>query len=197
MRMALPLFCLLAAPWVAVSALGAEPGARTDGETRVAHLVRGMAHRSEPIVAEAQRRYADAPDADKRVPLEAALAARLPKAVRAFCVRELGRLADGRSAPVLLKTAVRDAEASIRSAAVRALRGIDAPNKVAHLARALRSRRTSDRVHAAHALGELGDITAAPHVLYRWSARSGDFPRGYFAQTKQLSYVGDFDVEVA
>ena len=65
------------------------------------------------------------------------------------------------------------------------------------LGRALNSRYANVRVRAAEALGGLGDVMAAPYLITRWEKRSGDFPRAYFANVRQISYIQDFDVEVA
>ena len=189
MRAALVPLCLL----IPLGVASASPSE----EHKVANYLRGMAHRSSAIVDEARARYAKTPDAHKRAPLEKALTLRLPPKVRAFCAEELGRMAHKRSADVLLKSAIRDPDAIVRGAAADALRRVQAPDAVRALSRTLRSRLTSDRIRAAHALGRLGDVAAVPHVLYRWSARSGDFPRVYFQQVNQLSYIQDFDVEVA
>ena len=47
------------------------------------------------------------------------------------------------------------------------------------------------------ALGRIGDGSAAPYLVARWEKRSGAFPRAFFAQVDQFSYLQDFDVEVA
>lgn len=195
MRTTLVALCLLVGVPTVVAA--EDPGRKLQGEERVSHYLRAMAHKSAAIVAEAKARYAKAPDAHKRAPLEAALGLPLPPRVRAYVAGELGRLADERSAPVLQKWSVRDPKASVRAASVDALKKIDARGTAHALSRALRSRILSDRVRAAEALGRLGELSAVPHVLLHWSARAGDFPRAYFEQINQISYVADFDVEIA
>ena len=102
MKKALPVVCLLGALLVAGTGHAKEDESAA-AEMRITHLLRGMAHRSDAIVAEAKARYAKAADAHKRKPLEAMLALPLKKALRSFCVNELGRLADKRSLPVLAK----------------------------------------------------------------------------------------------
>ena len=57
--------------------------------------------------------------------------------------------------------------------------------------------RGEPRQHAAEAIGRLGDVMGMGYVLHRWHATSGDFPRAYFATINQVSYIQDFDVEVA
>jgi hypothetical protein len=80
---------------------------------------------------------------------------------------------------------------------VDALRSIDSPDTVHPLGRALASRYAEVRQHAAEALGRLGDVMGMGYVLHRWHATSGDFPRVYIATLSQVSYIQDFDVEVA
>ena len=84
--------------------------------------------------------------------------------------------------PPLLKRAIEDPEATVRAAAADALRAIGEPSTVDAAGRALDSRYADVRVRAAEALARLlGDEVGAPYVIRRWEARSGDFPRVYFA----------------
>jgi hypothetical protein len=85
----------------------------------------------------------------------------------------------------------------VRHAAAVALREIGEPSTVHPLGRALNSRSSDVRVRAAEAIATLGDEVGAAYVIYRWEKRSGDFPRAYFANIRQISYIQDFDVEVA
>jgi hypothetical protein len=93
--------------------------------------------------------------------------------------------------------AIEDPEESVRKAAALAMREIGSPSTIEPLARALGSRYSEVRQHAAEAIGWLGDELGYPAVIMRWEARSGDFPRVYFSQATQISYIQDFDVEVA
>ncbi len=43
----------------------------------------------------------------------------------------------------------------------------------------------------------MGDVDAAAYLVVRWEKRSGNFTRVYFAQARQISFIQDFDVEVA
>ena len=61
----------------------------------------------------------------------------------------------------------------------------------------LRSARSEDRVAAAQDLGRLGDRRAVPILVGAWGRGESHAVGGYFAQVRQLSYVRDFDVEVA
>ena len=132
----------------------------------------------------------------KLAPLAEALRCE-PPALRVFAAEELARLDDPLAAPALLKRAIYDPDAKARAAMALALKQLALPGTVAPLARALASQHSDTRVRAAQALGLLGDQAAMGVVIARWEARSGNFPNVYLAQVKQISYIQDFDVEVA
>ena len=184
--------------WLTLCLLLATPPVHASPpSTPVEHLIRGMAHRSPAIVAQARARYEQVPLAQRRAGLERALAQTLPPAQRRFCATELGRIADTRSAPALMRLAVRDPVVSVRKAATKALRACKSATTVRQLVRGLDSSSLTHRIRTANALGALGDVSAVPHILVRWDMRSGNFPRAHFTQVNQISYVQDFDVEVA
>jgi hypothetical protein len=120
-----------------------------------------------------------------------------PVALRVFAAGELGRLDDPLAAPALLKRAIYDPDAKAREAMVQALKQMALPGIVTPFARALSSKHSDTRVRAAEALGLLGDQSAMGVVIAKWEARSGNFPSVYLASVKQLSYIQDYDVEVA
>jgi hypothetical protein len=99
--------------------------------------------------------------------------------------------------PALLKRSIYDPTPEVRREVARALHAMGEPSTVHPLGRALESRDEEVRIRAAEALAELGDELAYPYVIYKWEKRSGDFPRVYFSQARQISYIQDFDVEVA
>jgi tetratricopeptide (TPR) repeat protein len=61
----------------------------------------------------------------------------------------------------------------------------------------LKSTRSEDRAQAARELGRLSDRRAIPHLVESWHRQEARALTGYFSQTRQMSYVRDFDVEVA
>jgi hypothetical protein len=63
----------------------------------------------------------------------------------------------------------------------------------------LTSATSSERVRAAGEVGRLGDRRGIPLLVAAWSrSQAGaNAPGGHFAQSRQMSYVQDFDVEVA
>jgi hypothetical protein len=166
------------------------------GEERVRAELAKIASQDPDLVRAAQRALGGIDDKFKLAPLAQALRCE-PPALRVFVAGELGRIGDPLSAPALLKRAIYDPDAKARAAAVGALKDIGEPSTLEPLARALDSRWSETRVRAAEAIGLLGDQAGLGLVITRWEARSGNFPNVYFAQVKQISYIQDFDVEVA
>ena len=166
------------------------------GESRVLGLLAKIGTEDEETVRKATRRFLVQPDKFKLAPLAKALRCD-PPSLRVFAAKELARLDSPLGVPALLKCAIHDKEANVRTAAAEALKAIDSPETVYPLGRALNSRYTNVRVAAAEALATLGDQAAMGLVINKWVGRAGDFPRVYFSQVNQLSYIQDFDVEVA
>jgi len=166
------------------------------GEARVRTLLERLASEDEATVTQARRRLAMEDDRFKLAPMAMALRVE-PPSLRLYVAHELGRLGDTRAIPALLKRAIYDPDEQVREAVVDALKTIDSPDTVHPLGRALGSRTVEVRQHAAEAIGRLGDVMGMGYVLHRWHATSGDFPRAYFATINQVSYIQDFDVEVA
>ena len=173
-----------------------EAAAQKAGEARVLRLLAMVASEKEDRVREARRLMPLEDDAYKLAPLAKALRCK-PASLRVYAAEELGRLDDPLAVPALLKRAIYDEEPKVRQAVAEALREIDEPSTVHPLGRALDSKSQDVRIRAAEVLAVLGDELAMPYVIKRWEARSGDFPRVYFAQMRQISYIQDFDVEVA
>jgi hypothetical protein len=63
----------------------------------------------------------------------------------------------------------------------------------------LQSARTADRAHAAQEIARVGDPRGIAILAHAWARAASEAggPRGFFAQSRQMSYVQDFDVEVA
>ncbi len=166
------------------------------GEARVLGLLARIASEDPKQVRDARRRMANVDPRFKLAPLAEALRCK-PASLRLYAAEELGRMGNPLAVPALLKRTIEDPNADVRKATAMALRDIDEPSTVHPLGRALESRYAERRVHAAEALLTLGDELAIPYILVRWEKRSGDFPRAYFASVRQISYIQDFDVEVA
>jgi hypothetical protein len=166
------------------------------GEQRVTALLAMIATEDPQKVESARRRLALEEDRFLLAPLAKALRCN-PASLRRYAAEQLARLGNPLAVPALLKRAVYDPDADVRRTVVVALREIGEPSTVHPLGRALDSRFEEVRVRAAEALAELGDELAYPYVIKKWEARSGDFPRVYFSLVRQISYIQDFDVEVA
>jgi hypothetical protein len=166
------------------------------GEDKVRVELTRIASQDPDLVLRATRALGGMEARFKLAPLAEALRCE-PPALRVFAAEELARLDDPLAAPALLKRAIYDPDAKARQAMALALKQLALPSTVAPLARALASQHSDTRVRAAEALGLLGDQAAMGVVIARWEARSGNFPNVYFAQVKQISYIQDFDVEVA
>jgi len=127
-----------------------------------------------------------------------AIAARITHAdVRARAVRGLGALNDKAALPPLYTRAVFDGEEAIRKAAVEAIRTTEAQGKVGPFARALASPFAPVRLHAIQALGWLGDPDGVGPLVARYEVSGGSGQSVYIAHVNQISFIQDFDVEVA
>lgn len=173
-----------------------EKAAQKKGEEHAFNLLRRIGTEDPETVAEARRKFAMVDRKFKLAPLAKALRLK-PASLRVFAAGELARLDDTLAIPPLLHRAIYDPDPTVRTAVVLALKAIDEPDTVHPLGRALKSRFEEVRVNAADALATLGDSLGLGYVIKRWEGRAGDFPRVYFAQMRQISYIQDFDVEVA
>lgn len=173
-----------------------EAAAQKAGEDRVRAELAKIATQDPVLVPQARRALGGLPDAHKLAPLAQSLRCE-PPALRVYAAQELGRLGDPLAVPALLKRVIDDPDATVRAAVGAALKEIGEPSTLAPLARALGSRYADTRVRAAEAIAMLGDQAGLGLVIGRWEARSGNFPNVYFSTVKQISYIQDFDVEVA
>src|SRR5262245_28955389 len=73
------------------------------------------------------------------------------------------------------------------------------PNRarLADAARRLTSSRSATRSEAAQDLARLGDARGVRLLVESWHRQEARALTGYFSQTRQMSYVQDFDVVVA
>ncbi|MHC4930642.1 MAG: HEAT repeat domain-containing protein [Planctomycetota bacterium] len=136
-------------------------------------------------------------DAEHRLrPLSIAARINRPD-VRLRAVRGLGKLNSPEALPALYKRAIFDKEEGIRMAAVEAIKQTEAEGKIGPFVRALHSPFDPVRVHAVKALGALGDADAVGPLVARYQVVGGSGQSVYISQVNQVSYVQDFDVEVA
>jgi hypothetical protein len=126
------------------------------------------------------------------------IAARIKfKDVRLRAVDGLGRLDDKDSLPALYKRAIFDTEEDVRDAAVAAIKATKAEGKPGPFVRALNSPFDRVRIAAVKALGNLGDERAVGPLVARYQVVGGSGQSVYISQTNQISFIQDFDVEVA
>ncbi len=170
--------------------------APTKHEKVVLALLAQMTGRDKARAAKAERLYARIDDAHKLRPLTTALTVQ-GVALRIRAAEELARIGDARALRPLLARVLREGQPSVRKALATAAGRLQVAGAVHTLAYALDARDEVVRRRAAEALGHLGDVEAMPYLIAKWEGRSGDFPRVYFSQVKQVTYIQDFDVEVA
>ena len=107
--------------------------------------------------------------------------------------RALGRSARALARDALALTWKRDARS--RRLGVSQLALIEGREGARGLMIALRNRRADVRMHAAQTLGARGDVSVVPALIARLHGGTGQ--SSYIAQTRQVRYIQDFDVEIA
>ena len=131
-----------------------------------------------------------------RIPLYRALGHRDVK-VRVFAAEELGRRRIVESARPLIRSAILDREEAVRFASVDAVKSLGKPAVLFPFVRALASGNASIRQNAAAGLGRLGDVRAIEYLVTTLSQNWGPTNRGNISVMNQVSYIQDFDVEIA
>jgi hypothetical protein len=126
------------------------------------------------------------------------IAARIKyKDVRLRAIEGLGRLDSKDALPALYKRAIFDTDEEVRAAAVAAIKATNAEGKPGPFVQALNSPFDRVRVAAVKALGNLGDERAVGPLVARYQVVGGSGQSVYLSQTNQISFIQDFDVEVA
>lgn len=127
-----------------------------------------------------------------------AYALRYPtETVRIYAAEELGRIADRRALRPLIHRSVLDPSENVRLASVAAVRKFEDPNLLAPFVKAMWSENQAVRTNAAQAVGALGDVRGIEYLVYRLRATGGGVSRNHIYLANQLSFIQDFDVEVA
>ncbi len=117
---------------------------------------------------------------------------------RATAAHLLGRIKDDADIlRPLIRSAVMDRDPDVRSAAAVALHDIGNPDVVKPVARAMWSAVPDVRANAAAALGEIGGAASVEWLILRVQTSGGPGPRVNFFAGSQVTYVSDFDVEIA
>jgi hypothetical protein len=118
-------------------------------------------------------------------------------AVRTYAAKELGRIGDRRGLRPLLWRAIHDPDQGVRNASIAAAKAVGDPNLLAPFVAAMWSENGEIRRNAEQGVAVLGDSMSVRYLVYRFEAHGGGAPRCYYTNVKQLSFIQDFDVEVA
>ena len=116
--------------------------------------------------------------------------------MRAASARLLAELGDEAALRPLIFSAVRDADAGVRREAVEATKAFGHDDTAIPFVRALASANPRMAGNAAQALAGLGDQRVVGYIIKRMHS-SGSSSRNFVAFLNQISYVRDYDVEIA
>jgi len=169
---------------------------RAGEEARARRLLEQVAAGGPREAGLAREALASVEDRCKVSPLAFALRAK-SREVRLLAARELGRIGDRRTLQPLLFRALRDPDAEVRAACADAAKAFGDANILAPYGRALLTFPNPDvRAAAADAIGRSGDLRGVQVLVYSIEGHGGG-PRACIYTANQLSFVQDFDVEVA
>jgi hypothetical protein len=164
-------------------------------EARTRSLLRSAAS-ADPVIADAARTaLAGAPEPILVKACLALLRDGAPQ-VRAACCRTLGEIGDEAALTPLIFSGARDNDPEVRKAAVLAAASFGHDDTAIPFVRALGSENLRLVANAAQALAVLGDQRAAGYVVKRLVSH-GSSGRNFVSFLKQISYVRDYDVEIA
>jgi len=169
---------------------------RRQGQAKVRKLLDLYAKGGERAQKFARASLDTVDDEHKLEPMAFALRSR-SAAVRRLAAEELGKLDNRRSLRPLLHRAVFDPSEEVRHAAIDAAKAIGDANLIAPLVGALGSEDGEVRMNAARSLARVGDPRGVRYLVYRFEARGGGGGRAYSMFANQLTFIQDFDVEVA
>jgi len=130
--------------------------------------------------------------------LESALGTLYDKAVkvRIASARLLAEIGDEAALRPLIFSGARDKQAAVRREAVLAAASLGHDDTAIPFTRALASKNRRLVANAAEALALLGDQRAAPYIVKRLRSH-GSSTRNVVSFLNQVSYVRDYDVEIA
>jgi len=164
-----------------------------DARTRA--VIRTWATSEEPLARAARVALAAAP---RECRVRAALTTLYdpePK-VRAVSARLLGELGDEAALRPLILSGARDVDDDVRREAVLAAASFGHDDVAIPYVRALGSANLRLVANAAQALADIGDVRAMAFVVKRLTSH-GSSARSYVSFLNQVSYVRDYDVEIA
>ena len=174
----------------------AQKARRADEQAKVAKLLKAYGAQQGAARKFAEESIAGVDDQYKLEPLAWGLRSRNAD-VRLYSAAELGRLGDRRALRPVVWRAIHDPDAKVRSASVAAAKSIGDPNLLAPFVAAMWSENADVRMNAAQAVGEMSVPIGVRYLVYRFEAHGGGAPRCYYTNMRQVSFIQDFDVEVA
>jgi hypothetical protein len=196
-------FVLFAGEWrlpeevEATQAAAAKPHVPAPGsdDTRIRGVLRQVASK-DAALSEAARRALTGASRRDLVAAALGLLGDSDAAVRATCCRLLGEWGDESALRALVFHGARDLDADVRREAVLAAASFGHDDTAIPFVRALGS--TNERLvaNAAQALGLLADQRTAGYVVKRLESH-GSAQRSFVSFLNQVSYVRDYDVEIA
>jgi len=97
----------------------------------------------------------------------------------------------------LVYAAIMDRSPKVRAEAVQALVKIDHADTVHPFGKALFAESAAVRMNAAEAIGAIGGAPSVMYLVKRVQTTGGIGTRNHFSSLNQMSYISDFDVEIA
>jgi HEAT repeats len=163
---------------------------------RARKLLLTMAKGEPRVQRMAVKALAGIEDAVKVDPLAYAL--RYPaEFVRVYAAEELGRIKDRRALKPLVYRSLIDPSEAVRNTALASVAKFEDPNLLAPYVQAMFAESPELRNNAARAVAQLGDPRGIQYLVYRLSAHGGGHTRSHIYLATQISFIQDFDVEVA
>ncbi len=173
-----------------------KPRPMDEGEVRVQELIARMAKGDERAKKFAAEAIDGLPDESVARPALRALR-RGKTAERVVAAGLLAKWGDVDAVRPLIRAAVMDRESSVRTAAIGALKKIEHTDTARPLGKALYSESPVIAAHAAMALGEIGGAVSIEYIVRRVQSGGGPGGRNHIFVGRQISYISDFDVEIA
>ena len=171
------------------------PTAPSTDEVRRRTLLRAVAG-SDEARAEAARRALTTESTPALVAAALALLGEPDAGLRRTCCRLLGEWGDESALRALVFHGARDLDPDVRREAVLAAASFGHDDTAVPFVRALGSQSLPLVANAAQALGLLADLRTAGYIVKRLRSH-GSSTRNFVAFLNQVSYVRDYDVEIA
>ncbi len=168
----------------------------SEEEKRAAKLLESLGDRS-PAVAKFAAEALASVEPEMRRRLFLVGARHRNDAVRAASAAGLGRKGDEGVVRTLLQLAVKDGSPGVRAAAADSLKTVALPEIATPLIRALDSENAAVRMNAAYALDVMGSRRSVETLIRRVHWVAGPSNRANLQVLNQISYISDYDVEIA